>query len=101
MGMCVDIGTSAFAMPAMAAEIFSHGRILQYEPAMAPGSNGLANRAMTFRGGIFGPSTGVSSQGVSLFGTYLTSALEVLREFTIRLQCLVMTPQRRCSDALL
>jgi len=116
-------GSRRGSLPPLAAEVFGLARSSTFTglPASSGSGFGTANGGLqTGQGGWFdfqaggmnmqqsgsggagiGGLPGATSAATgSLFPTYLASGLEVLREFTIRVQCLTAAPRLRGPEAL-
>eukprot|EP00443_Scrippsiella_acuminata_P008373 CAMPEP_0115170632 /NCGR_PEP_ID=MMETSP0270-20121206/1887_1 /TAXON_ID=71861 /ORGANISM="Scrippsiella trochoidea, Strain CCMP3099" /LENGTH=497 /DNA_ID=CAMNT_0002583373 /DNA_START=113 /DNA_END=1606 /DNA_ORIENTATION=+ len=109
------VGSRRGSLPPLAAEVFGLVRSSPYARLPCTSGSGFSTSmdghqasAMSMqhgdpRGKSIGfeglPSTSTAASG-SLFSTYLASGLEVLREFTIRVQCLAAAPRLRGPDAL-
>ncbi|CAE8626621.1 unnamed protein product [Polarella glacialis] len=87
-------GSSAAPLPPLASEVFSSGGARP--PVLGLSFSSAEQRA------VGAPSTALSTaQGRSFFAVYLGSGLEVLREFTVQLQCLAAASWRKGPKALL
>jgi len=93
MGIGVDASSAAYSMPAFAADIFCPSSIPRAEVASTR-CNAVTGFKM-FKDN-FTPGLGdVGQDSGGLFSIYLRSGLEVLREFTVRVQCLATSMRRR------
>eukprot|EP00928_Gymnodinium_smaydae_P083681 TRINITY_DN6690_c0_g3_i1.p1 TRINITY_DN6690_c0_g3~~TRINITY_DN6690_c0_g3_i1.p1 ORF type:complete len:506 (+),score=64.78 TRINITY_DN6690_c0_g3_i1:42-1559(+) len=91
---CAGITQSAFS--ALAAEVFSRSCVaVNTIPSTLLGNH--------WTGGLQASrdaAVGAASEQKSLFATYLSSGLEVMREFTVRVECLSAAARHQGPDAL-
>jgi len=115
MSIGSDANTTAYALPPLVAEVFSCSSLPSWQtgPAMPAGHDAAVAGAPGWaQNWAFQktPHSGVGDVGLvgvlrgngrgGLFTVYLASALEVMREFTVRVTCLASAARGRGPDAL-